>query len=101
MDLSRNTKQTTSSCSEKTYKDIPNSTPPSLTVGSGTIAKAPLNHNGSEVFLRLWALLLYRDFLPVLEEKDHLVIEDRDPAELPLDVALPSNYINGGDSIRN
>lgn len=69
--------------------------------GERNTRKAPLNHNGSEVFLRLRALLLYRDFLPVLEEKDHLVIEDRDPAEMPLDVALPSNYINGGDSIRN
>lgn len=33
-------------------------------------------------------LFLYRDFLPVLEGKDHLVVVDRDPAEQSADVAL-------------
>lgn len=33
-------------------------------------------------------LLLYRDFFPVLEGEDHLVIEDRDPAEQSADVAF-------------
>ena len=34
------------------------------------------------------ALFLYRDFLPVLEGKDHLVVVDRDPAEQSADVAF-------------
>ncbi len=33
-------------------------------------------------------LFLYRDFLPVLEGKDHLVVVDRDPTEQPSDVAF-------------
>ena len=40
------------------------------------------------MFLHLWALFLYRDFLPVLEGKDHLFIKDRDPAEQSADVAF-------------
>ena len=38
--------------------------------------------------MRLWALFLYRDFLPVLEGKYHLVVVDRDPTEQSTDVAL-------------
>ena len=33
-------------------------------------------------------LFLYRDFLPALEGKDHLVVVDRDPTEQPSDVAF-------------
>ncbi len=42
--------------------------------------------------MRLWPLFLYRDFLPVLEGEDHLVIEDRDPAEQSADVAFIAKY---------
>ena len=61
--------------------------------------KTPLNHNGSEVFLRLWALFLYRDFLPVLEGKYHLVIVDRDPAEKPADVAFIEGDHRSGQAL--
>ena len=40
------------------------------------------------MFLHLWALFLYRDFLPVLEGKYHLIVEDRDPTEQSTDAAL-------------
>lgn len=50
--------------------------------------KAPLNHNGSEVFLYLWVLFLYRDFLSVFEGKDHLVIIDREAGEESADIAF-------------
>ena len=52
------------------------------------MTKTPLILNGSEVFLFLRGLFLYRDFLPVLEGKDHLVIIDRDPGEQSADVAF-------------
>ena len=34
------------------------------------------------------ALFFYRDFLPVLEGKYHLIVEDRDPTEQSTDAAL-------------
>lgn len=69
--------------------------------GERTLAKkTPLNHNGSEVFLHLWALFLYRDFLPVLEGKHHLVIEDRDPAEQSADVAFVEGDDLSGQALR-
>ena len=36
----------------------------------------------------LWSLFLYRDFLPILEGKDHLVIINRDAGEQSADVAF-------------
>ena len=68
--------------------------------GANISKKTPLNHNGSEVFLHLWALFLYRDFLPVLEGKYHLVIEDRDPAEQSADVAFVEGDDLSGQAIR-
>ena len=73
---------------------------PSPAAGSEHQQKTPLNHNGSEVFLHLWALFLYRDFLPVLEGKHHLVIEDRDPAEQSADVAFVEGDDLSGQALR-
>ena len=67
---------------------------PSSAAWSGT--KAPLNLSSSEVFLRLFP---YRDFLPVLEGKYHLVIIDRDPAEQSADVAFVEGDHRSGKAL--
>ena len=45
------------------------------------------------------ALFFYRDFLPILEGKYHLVIEDRNPAEQPSDVAFIEGDQRSGQTL--
>ena len=70
--------------------------PPLPSKAAGSSTKAPLSLSSSEVFLRLF---LYRDFLPVLEGKYHLVIVDRDPAEKPADVAFIEGDHRSGQAL--
>ena len=45
------------------------------------------------------ALFLYRDFIPVLEGKYHLVIKNRDPAEKPADITLIEGDQRSGQAL--
>jgi len=72
---------------------------PSPAAGSGITTKntsEPLRLGG---VLSVCDLFLYRDFLSVLEGKDHLVIEDRDPAEQSADVAFVEGDQRSGQTL--
>lgn len=47
----------------------------------------------------VWALFLYRDYLPVLEGKYHLVLKDRDAGEQPADVAFVEGDHRSGQAL--